>query len=293
MNHTDMTRLLLLAAIWGASFLFMRIGAPVLGPVALIEFRVGLAALFLLLFAVAVQRKTTFSGYWRDYLVLGLLSAALPFLMFGYAAQMLTASLMSILNATVPIWSAIVGVIWLDQTLTSKQLAGLLLGMGGVMVLVGFDTVMVEPGAVAAVVAILGATLSYALSSNYAQGVNGIDSFEKAHGSMWAATLLLAPLLAIDPVRGEPTVEVTVAVLLLGVLCTGIAFLLFFRLIETVGATSTLTVTFLIPLFGVLWGHLFLDEQIGWHTLAGGLCVLFGTAWVTGFSTAQLRLNRR
>ena len=127
------------------------------------------------------------------------------------------------------------------------------------------------------------AAFSYSIASAYAKTAKAVEPFANAHGSMWAATLLALPALAFFPASGPATPGVLGAALALGVLCTGVAYLLYFRLIQDVGTTSALTVTFLNPLFGILWGALFLGEVVGWYTIAGAAIVITGTALVTGF----------
>lgn len=278
----------MLSAIWGASFLFTRISAPILGPTLLIEYRVTLAAVFLLLVSFFIRQKLDFKSHWKYYFILGSVNAALPFLLFAYASQTLTASLLSILNATAPIWGAIVRAIWTKSTLSRKSVLGLVMGVVGVAILVGFDTTMLVPNAGLAVVAVLCATLSYGIATTYAHEVRTVRPFSNAHGSMWAASFLILPLVPFFPANETPTTDITLAVIALGVVCTGFAFHMFFRLLGEIGAPSTLTVTFLIPLFGVLWGHIFLDEIVGWHTAIGSVVVITGTALVTGFSPTQL-----
>ncbi len=152
----------------------------------------------------------------------------------------------------------------------------------------GFDRVALRPGAGLAVAAGVAAAFSYGLASVYAKSAPKVDSFANAHGCMWAATLLLAPAVPFFPAHAAPGPGVVAAVLALGVLCSGVAYLLYFRLIDELGPAPALTVTFLIPLFGVLWGSVFLGEPVGWHTLAGGLTVLAGTALVTGYTPRSL-----
>ncbi len=292
MDSASFVRLFSLAAIWGGSFLFMRIGAPVLGAAWLVEWRVGLAALFLALVGWHLRKRLQAAVHWRHYLVLGLFNSALPFLLFSYAAQTLSASLLSILNATAPIWGAVIVALWTRSPLAARTLAGLLLGIVGVALLVGFDSVAWRPGAPLAICAALGAAFCYGIASTYARTARTVDAFSNAHGSMWAATLLLLPVVPFFPMAGTPDVPVFASVVALGVLCSGIAYLLYFRLIQDLGAPSALTVTFLIPMFGVFWGHLFLDEVVGWYTLAGSLVVIVGTALVTGFSLRRLFLSK-
>jgi drug/metabolite transporter (DMT)-like permease len=283
MNTANLLRLILLAAIWGGSFLFMRIAAPVLGPAVLIEYRVGFAALFLALVGLFLKKRLDLRANWKHFLMLGFFNSALPFLLFAYAASTLTASVMAVVNATAPMWGALLGAAWTRQPVDMRVALGLALGTGGVALLVGFDPVTTRPGAAIAIVAVLMAAISYSVASLYAKTAKSVEPFANAHGSMWAAALLVLPLVPFFPAPGQPTVGIMGAALALGILCSGIAYILYFKLIDEVGTTSALTVTFLSPVFGILWGVLFLGETIGWYTIAGSAIVLAGTALVTGF----------
>ena len=288
MNTANMLRLVLLAAIWGSSFLFMRIAAPVLGPAVLIEYRVAFAAVFLALVGMILKKRLDLRANWKHYLVLGLLNSALPFLLFAFAARTLSASVLSVLNATAPMWGALIGALWSRQAISGRSALGLILGTAGVALLVGFDQVTSRPGAGIAIAAALVAAVSYSVASAYAKTAKSVEPFANAHGSMWAATLLVIPVLPFFPAPAEPTIGIMGAALALGILCSGIAYILYFKLIQDVGPTSALTVTFLNPLFGILWGALFLGEVVGWHTILGAAIVITGTALVTGFRPAFL-----
>jgi drug/metabolite transporter (DMT)-like permease len=283
MNSANLLRLFALAAIWGGSFLFMRIGAPVLGPAVLIEYRVLFAALFLFTVGLFLKKRLDLKAHWKHYLILGFFNSALPFVLFAFAARTLSASVLSVLNATAPMWGALLGAAWSRQRIGPRTALGLVCGTAGVALLVGFDSVAARPGAGVAVTAALLAALSYSIASLYARSAKSVEPFANAHGSMWAAALFVVPVLPFFPQPGEPTLGVMGAVLALGVLCSGIAYLLYFRLIAEVGTTSALTVTFLNPVFGILWGALFLGEVVGWYTVVGSAIVLVGTALVTGF----------
>ena len=283
MNTANFLRLVLLAAIWGSSFLFMRISAPVLGPAVLIEYRVAFAALFLLVVGFFLKKRLDLRAHWKHYLILGFFNSALPFLLFAFAARTLSASVLSVLNATAPMWGALIGAVWARQAITARTGLGLALGTAGVALLVGFDHVTSLPGAGIAVAAALAAALSYSVASTYAKTAKTVEPFANAHGSMWAATLLVIPALPFFPAPGEATLGIMASALALGVMCSGIAYILYFRLIQDVGPTSALTVTFLNPLFGILWGTIFLHEIIGWYTVVGSAIVILGTMLVTGF----------
>lgn len=289
MTTPDLIRLITLSAIWGASYLFMRIGAPVLGPVLLITLRLALAAVFLWVVALALKKRLDLRANWRHYAVLGLFNSALPFLFFAIAARTLPASLLSVLNATAPIWAAVLTAVWTRQMLSRRACLGLATGVAGVALLVGFDPATVGPDAPLAIALCLGASLSYGIASLYASlSKQLVEPFANAHGSMWAAALWIAPAAPFFPTLSTPSLTVLLVVLALGVVCSGVAYLLYFRLIQDIGAASALTVTFLVPVFGVLWGFLILSEPVGWHTLAGACAVICGTAWVTGFSFSAL-----
>ena len=283
MSTANLFRLILLAAIWGGSFLFMRISAPVLGPAVLIEFRVLFAALFLAVVGLVLKKRLHLRANWKHYFILGFFNSALPFLLFAFGARTLTASVLSVLNATAPLWGALVGALWTRQPISLRAALGLVLGTAGVALLVGFDHVSSKPGAGIAVVAALAAALSYGVASQYARAARSVEPFANAHGTMWSSAVMVLPVLPFFPMAGAPTPGIGAAVLALGVLCSGIAYILYFKLVEEVGTTSALTVTFLNPLFGILWGALFLGETIGWYTIAGSAIVLVGTALVTGF----------
>lgn len=289
MSTASLLRLLALSAIWGSSFLFMRIAAPLLGPVPLIAGRVSLAALFLTVMQLARPRRLDLGPNAVHFLILGLLNSALPFVLFATAAGTLSASLLAILNATAPIWGAVVTSLWSRALPRPAALLGLVLGIVGVAVLVRFDPSSLREGADRAIALGLMASLCYGIATTYARSAPRIDAFANALGSMWAATLWMAPAV---PFFGHPTALSTtlvIAVLALGILCSGIAYLLYFRLIADIGPAPALTVTFLVPVFGILWGHLFLNEPVGWDTLVGALIVISGTALVTGFRLDSLR----
>lgn len=292
MNLAGFIRLLTLAAIWGASFLFTRIGAPVLGSVILAEFRVGLAALFLAIVAGFLHKPLNVKQHWRHYLMLGIFNGALPYLLFGFAAQTLSASAMSILNATSPIWGTLIGSVWTRHPPNGRTALGLGLGIIGVGMVVGVGHLTAQRGAGVAIAAALLAAFSFGIATTYAKTAKSVDSFSNAHGSMWAASLVIAPAVPFASVTTPPGTVVMLAVVAVSIVCTGIAFLLYFRLIRDIGPTSALTVTFLIPVFGILWGSLFLGEVLTVGMIAGSFIVMVGTALVTGFKLAAL-LPRR
>ena len=286
-------KLIMLAAIWGGSFLFMRIAANPLGPAVLIEARVLCAAITLLLVSFYLKRKLSFNAHSKHFFILGLFNTALPFLCFAYAAQTLNASTLAILNSTAPIWAAIIGAIWTKTALESKVLLGLGIGVTGVTVLVGWDAFNIGQEAIIPIFAAVMAAFSYGIASNYTKTAPKVEAFNNAHGSMWAAVLIVLPFVFFMPMREAPDLTITASVILLGAVCTGLAYLLYFNLINELGAPSALSVTFLIPVFGILWGNLFLDEAIGINTMVGSVLVITGTMLVTGLSPTKMLKSSR
>lgn len=281
---SNVLQLIFLAAIWGASFLFMRIAVNPLGPAVLIEGRVLSAAIVLTFIGLYWRKNLNLLDNKKHFFILGLMNTAVPFVLFAYASKTLTVSSLAILNSTAPIWAALIGAVWHKNTLSLPVIFGLLLGISGVGTLVGFDAITLGSDAIFPIVAGAGAAFCYGVASTYASSAPKVDAYSNAHGNMWAAVLLVIPAIAFMPATGEVTTNVVAAVLVLGVLCTAIAYLIYFNLIAKIGPSSTLSVTFLIPVFGILWGYLFLDEQVGINTFVGASLVIVGTMFVTGFS---------
>jgi len=288
MNQRDILRLLSLAAIWGASFLFIRVAAPAFGSSALMCVRVAFAALFLWAIARLFGKNNLHKADIGHFMLLGGVNSAVPFVLYAFASHWLSASILAVLNATAPLWAMLIGVLFFRQAFSAKALLGLGLGVCGVGVLVGFDPLLLQPGSGWAVVAGASAACCYGIATHYTKRAKQRAAFDNAHGSMWAAVVWLAPFALVQWPSSTPALDMWAAVAVLGLVCTSIAYLLYFRLLEDIGPTNSLTVTFLIPVFGVLWGHLLLDEVIGWHTVVGVCLVLAGTSLVTGFSLQGL-----
>lgn len=283
MRPHDLGALVGLGALWGASYLFIRVAAPAIGPLVLAEARTALAALALLLVAIAARRRPTFRGRWRAFLTLGLVNAALPFVLIGAATVHLPASLAAILNATTPLFAALLAAVRGEEPLTARKGVGLALGLAGVAGLVGWSPLPLSPVVLRSVaLAILGAAC-YAVGGAYAaRAFRGTPVLTLAVGQQAAAAALLLPLAAADLRPDLPSGRVVLAVLGLALPSTALAYLLYFPLIARVGATRTVSVTYLVPGFGVLWGVLLLDEPFGPETLAALAVILVGVGLVTG-----------
>src|SRR6266540_471365 len=254
MQAGDLGRLIVLAALWGGSFLFIRVAAPVLGPIVLVELRVLIAGLALLIYVATTRRAIELRARWRQYLIIGALNSALPFVLISTAELRLIASFAAILNATSPLFGAIIAAVWLKDTLTARKIGGLILGIAGVATLVGWSPISLSAGVLLSIGASLLGAASYGVASVYT----------KAH------------------VTGTPSAGVVLCVLLLALGLTALAYLLYFRLIIDIGPARALTVTFITPIFGVAWGALFLGEQIAIGTVVGCVIILAGTALVLG-----------
>ena len=286
MKAFDIGELVLLAALWGASFLFMRLGAHEFGAVPLAAVRVGLASLMLLPLLASRAQLGELRTHWRGLLLVGLLNSAVPFALFSFAALSITAGLSSIVNATTPLWTAVVAFVWLRQGLTRWRALGLVIGFAGVAFL-AWDKASFKPGAdhagLWAVLACALATLCYGIAANATKRLlSGVPPLVVATGSQAAAALLLAlPAAWLWPAT-LPGAVAWGAVAALAALCTALAYLLYFRLMSRVGPTNAVSVTFLIPLFAMLWGALFLQEAVTAQMVAGGAIVLVGIALALG-----------
>ncbi len=283
MTARSAAELLLLAALWGASFLFMRVAAPELGPIPLMALRVTIAAALLVPALALTRGLADLRGRLVPIVVVGLLNSALPFCLLAYTSLSVTAGLASILNATSPLWGGLVAHLWLKDRLTPSRVAGLVVGFGGVAFLVWGRASFKPGGAGLAVVAALLATLSYGVAASYTKRrLAGVNPLALAAGSQGAAAALLLPLAALTWPAGPVSGQAWWSVALLGSFCTAAAYVLYFRLIASLGPARAISVTFLIPAFAILWGAVFLGEEVTARMLAGAAVVVVGTALATG-----------
>ncbi|MFZ6641954.1 DMT family transporter [Undibacterium sp. TC4M20W] len=287
MRSADLLRLISLAAIWGASFLFMRVLAPVVGVLWSAEVRVGLAGIALLTMMYVTNRAMNFRTNWKSFLILGTINSALPFALYSYAALSIPAGYSAIVNATSPLWGAVMGAAFLGERLTLRKMAGMAIGVLGVAFLVRLGPVEFNSKLVLAVLACVGATLCYAIVGIYTKKkLTGITPMQMATGSQVGAAFVLMPFLPLAPVQGEITATIAMVAVALALLCSAVAYLIYFRLMADLGPTKALTVTFLIPLFALLWGYLFLNEHITMNTVIGCAGVVLAT-WLVVFQPAQ------
>ncbi len=283
MRARDVLELIVLAALWGASFLFMRVAAPELGPVALIQLRVVFSALFLIPILAARSGFEPLRAHWRPITVLGGLNSALPFCLFAFSTLYLTGGFTAVLNATSPLFGALVAWSWLGERLNASRVTGLVIGFAGVVVLVwnkaGFQ---LAGTALAIAAAILGSAL-YGVAANYTKRyLTGVDPLSIATGSQISAVFWLLPFSLFAWPDGPVSTGAWVAVVVMGIACTGVAYILYFRLIANAGPARAISVTYLIPAFAMVWGAVFLDEVVTPHMIVGCGIILLGTALATG-----------
>ena len=281
MNPVDIFRLLSLAAIWGASFLFMRIIAPVIGSLPTAFFRVSIAAVGLLVILGLMRISWDFKGKLKTVMLLGVINSGIPATLYSVAAQVLPAGYSSIFNATTPLMGVLIGGLFFHERLTGAKLGGVFLGLFGVGVLTRAGPVAFDMELLMGAVACLLATTCYGfagfLARRWLDQAGGLDSRLSALGSMLGATLFLLPLFGYSVISQPPASwggwSVWLSLLGLGLGCTAFAYIIYFRLLSSIGPVKSMTTTFLIPLFGVLWGGLFLDEPLSMAHVYGGVLI--------------------
>ena len=288
-----LTDFVLLAAIWGSSFLFMRIGTVEFGPLPTAAVRVTIAALFLLPLVWLRGLLPELRTHWRKIFLVGMLNSGIPFACFAFALLSITTGLSSILNATVPMFGALIAWLWLKDKPNASRMLGLLIGFAGVALL-AWDKATFKPDASGvapgwAVLACLLACVCYGISASYTKRyLTGMPPLVTAAGSQIGASLGLAlPAVWFWPAH-MPGTHAWLALLAVGVLCTGVAYIVFFRLIENAGPPRALSVTFVVPVFAVLYGVLLLGETVTPWMLLCAAIIVCGTA----LSTGLLRLWR-
>jgi drug/metabolite transporter (DMT)-like permease len=288
MTSSDIRRLLLLATVWGGSFIFIRLTVPAIGPVATVEARVLIAGLALLAFSQISGASLNLRLLWREYAVLGVLNSALPFFLISTAELRLTASMAAILNATSPLFGAIIASIWLKDPLTARKIVGIAIAMSGIVVLLGWSRIAPDTPTMLSIAASLLAAICYGLAGAYTRAkVRGASPLGMATGSQIAAAIIMAPALLIAPPHSMPSASVVACILMLALLSTALAYILYFRLVVDVGPAKALTVTFLTPIFGVIWSALFLSEHVTVVKVTACAIILTGTAFVTGKPAAH------
>ncbi|HEX4927971.1 MAG TPA: DMT family transporter [Burkholderiales bacterium] len=276
MTAWDAGRWLLLATLWSVQYLLMRVSVPVFGTALVAESRALFSALFLVPWTILAMRQAVgLRAHWKDQLAIGVVNNLLPFVGFAWAATVLPASYLAVMNGMVPLWSGIVAAPVLKEPLGARRVAGFVLGLAGVALIVNLGPITLDVHTVLAALAGLAATFFWGWAGVLIRQRTGrVSSMSLATGSIVFAALLLSPAWATAPGLEAWTVPATVALVSLGALCSGIAYLPFFTLVRDIGPTRTLTVGLAIPALGILWGWLFLGETVTLSMLAGTALVL-------------------
>ncbi len=279
MSIFDIVLLLALSAIWGASFIFVRYLAPLIGPFATADVRMLVAGVCLVIFFAAIRFRPEWRKNWKPFLVIGLLNSAVPFLLYSAAALVLPASLEAIFNSMSPMFGAIFAALWLGEPLSVRKVAGLTLGVAGVVMASSLSGIITSVTAVAAILGCLLAPACYGLAGAYIKKkASGVKPMAVAGGSQLFGGIALLPFLLVSPPPPSAVNGTIVAIaVVFAVVCSGVAYLIYYRLIADVGPTKALTVTFLIPVFAMLWGTLFLHETVTASMVAGAAVILLGT----------------
>ncbi len=281
MSPGILSRLLLLGAIWGTSFLFMRITVPAMGAALTAAGRLALAAIAVSLVVRAMGRRFEWRANWRGYLAVGLLASGLPFLLFAIAARYLPAGYSAVLNSTVPLFAVLLTWLMTSTRPSTSKLLGVAAGVAGVATLAQFGTLELSLPVLGAFAACLLAALMYAKAAILIkQRFATADPMVVAAGSMAVAAVVLAPGVALDPPTAWPGLGPIAALVALGLLCTAVANVVYFRLVRDAGAERATTVTFVMPVFAQIWAALFIDEPITLAAVAGCALVLFAVALV-------------
>jgi drug/metabolite transporter (DMT)-like permease len=280
-----------LSALWGASFLMIRIASPLLGPNVLAELRIALAALTLAVLMRLMRHQWPLQQ-WRELALLGLLSVACPFLLFAWAALHLPAGYSALLNSTAVLFGILSAAVLKEDRLTLRKLLGCACGLVGVSLIVSLGPIEPSPMIILAALACVGASASYGCSTPLMKrALSRMQPLQMAAGIHVLALIMMFPAAAWSLPQARFTPAALAAVLVMGVLTSGIAYWLHLRVMVHVSTAAATSPQFLIPVFGVAWGHIFLGEPLGAGIYTGGALVLLASALVTGFNPWQKTLD--
>jgi len=285
-STTDWIRLAVLSLLWSVSFILVEVALEEAGPFTVVWARVGFAAAALLIYCAMMGMRVAITPrLLLTFVAMGLISNAIPFGLITLGQTQITGSLAGILNATAPLFTVVVAHLWgRSERATPAKIAGVLIGLLGVAMLIGVESVGGGTMALWGQLAILGASLSYAFAAIFGKRLTGLPPEAAAAGMLCAATLFIAPVaLTLEaPLAALPSMGTIAALLVLSLASTAFAYILYFRLLASAGATNTMLVTFLIPASAVLLGVTFLGEPFELHHLAGLVIILIGLAVVDG-----------
>jgi len=269
MSTASLMRLILLGMIWGASFLFQRITVPVVGAPFTAAMRLALAAVMLVVLLRVLGKSLNLRAQWRAWLLLGTINSAVPFLCFALAARHLPAGYLAVINATVPLLTVLFVWLALRSRPSASKLVGVVVGLVGVAVLARYGSVALTPATLGAFALALTAAALYAFCALYIRRRHAdSDPLVLAGASQLGAAFVLAPLGVWYLPAVMPDMSVILSLLMLGLVCTGLAYALYFRLLSDIGSEKAVSNTFLVPVFAQIWGALFLQEHL---TVAGAV----------------------
>jgi len=277
----DLARLLGLAVLWSLQYIFLRIAVPVFGTAPVADGRALFAALFLVPAALILGQRIAPIERWRDHLSVCLPNNVLPFICFSFAATVLPAGYLSIINGTVPLWTALFAAWLLHERLRAKRVFGFAVGIAGVALTVNLGPVEFNArSALAACAALLGAASWAWAGIIIKQRTGRLPPIALAAGSIVFSAVIMAPAWALAPPPSAWTLNASLSLVTVGAFCSGASYLALFTLVRDIGPSRTLSVGFVVPVLGVLWGWLLLDEPVTAPMLAGGVLVLLAMALV-------------
>ncbi len=290
MRPQDLAELLLLSLLWGAAYLFVRAAVPAFGPAPLVMLRLGLAGVLLLPVMLVRRGWPVLRAHPRQLLTLGIPFTAVPFMLLAYASLHITAGLVAVLNATAPLFAALIAHYLFKERLGVWRACGLVVGFAGVGVLMWGSVSFKTGNGVLAVLAVLGTSFFWSIGANYTRRhLAGADALVITVGSLLAASLFLAPLAWATWPSVNPSARAWAEVLFLGVASSGLGFLLYFRLLRRIGSVRAISVTFLNPVVAMVSGSFYLGENVTLQMLVGGAVVLLGTALSLGLIGRKLK----
>ena len=277
MKNADLFRLLLLAAIWSGSFIFIKVLAPVLGPVATASLRLVIAGVILSVYFRLINFDVNWKEHWRHYVIIGVVNSSIPFLLYSFAALHLPASLSVILNSSTPLFAAVFAAIWLNDKLTPIKIFGLVLGMCGVSLVAVKEAITVSEFGLYAAIACLVAAICYGLAGIYIKKFSPfLKPLAVAGATQLAAGIALLPFIALSPITGVIDLKIVLNMLALALMCSAFAYMLYYKLIADIGPAKSATVTLIMPAFGLVWGVIFLKEVITSQMIIGCLLIILG-----------------
>jgi drug/metabolite transporter (DMT)-like permease len=294
MTPSDIVRLISLGALWGGSYSFMRAVAPVFGGIGTMWLRISIAGIVLLAYALVTREDLQWAKWWKQYLFIGVMNSAVPFGLIAFAMKTLPVSYGAILNTMSPFFAALFAAMMLDERLSAPRVLGMVLGFVGVAVIINLGPIPLNTETLTAAAACVAATCSYGFIIVYTKKyTKSAPTMGVAVGALILPALLVTPLGLMVIPHVVPTGNVLLSLLGLAVLCSSIAYLLYYRLIRDVGPTRAISVTFLIPVFGAVWGAIFFGETLNSGALIGGAIVLLGVALVLGVLPIQRQDAKR